>query len=98
MALKAGCDVNCGSTYLHILKAYQDGLVTEEDITRAAQRLFTTRFLLGCFDETEFDRIPYEAVSYTHLDVYKRQVYFLTHFHQLEHTSHSSTSRLLERI
>lgn len=63
MALKAGCDVNCGSTYLHILKAYQDGLVTEEDITRAAQRLFTTRFLLGCFDETEFDRIPYEAVE-----------------------------------
>ena len=28
LALKKGCDVNCGNTYLHILKAYQLGLVT----------------------------------------------------------------------
>lgn len=26
MALHAGCDVNCGFTYLHLLQAYQDGL------------------------------------------------------------------------
>jgi len=41
MALNAGCDLNCGNTYLHILKAYQDGLVTEEAITQAAVRLFS---------------------------------------------------------
>ena len=46
MALNAGCDVNCGNTYLHILSAFQDGLVTEEAITDAAVRLFTTRYLL----------------------------------------------------
>lgn len=63
MALKAGCDVNCGNTYLHILKAYQAGLVTEEDITQAAERLFTTRFLLGLFDGSEYDDIPYEVVE-----------------------------------
>ena len=63
MALKAGCDVNCGSTYLHIMKAYQDGLVTEDDITQAAERLFTTRFLLGLFDETEYDGIGLEAIE-----------------------------------
>ena len=27
MAMEAGCDVNCGNTYLHILQAYQDGLM-----------------------------------------------------------------------
>lgn len=63
LALKAGCDVNCGNTYLHILKAYEQGLITEEDITRAAERLFTTRFLLGLFDETEYDSIGLEKVE-----------------------------------
>ena len=27
LALKTGCDVNCGNTYLHMLSAYQQGLV-----------------------------------------------------------------------
>ncbi len=62
-ALKAGCDLNCGNTYLHMLKAYQDGMVTEEDITRAAERLFTTRYLLGMFDGSEFDTIDYKEIE-----------------------------------
>ena len=70
MALNAGCDLNCGNTYLHMMGAYQDGLVTEEKITESAVRLLTTRYLLGLFDGSEYDKIP---VSYTHLDVYKRQ-------------------------
>ena len=63
LALKTGCDVNCGNTYLHMLSAYEQGLVTEEDITIAAERLFTTRFLLGLFDETEYDSIGYDAIE-----------------------------------
>ena len=63
LALKKGCDVNCGNTYIHLLKAYKDGLVTEEDITRACIRLYTTRFMLGLFDESEYDSIPYEKVE-----------------------------------
>ena len=63
LALKTGCDVNCGNTYLHMLSAYQQGLVTEEDITIAAERLFTTRFLLGMFDETEYDKIGYDKIE-----------------------------------
>ena len=63
LALKKGCDVNCGNTYLHILKAYQLGLVTEDEITQAAVRLFTTRFLLGLFDETEYNTISYDMVE-----------------------------------
>ena len=70
MALKAGCDVNCGVTYLHLLKALQDGLVTEEEITKAAERTFTTRYLLGLFDGSEYDNIPYEKVECEeHLEV-----------------------------
>ncbi|TCL57249.1 beta-glucosidase [Kineothrix alysoides] len=63
MALNTGCDLNCGNVYLHILKAFQDGLVTEEAITRAAVRLFTTRYLLGLFEKTEYDEIPFEKVE-----------------------------------
>ena len=63
MAINAGCDLNCGNTYLHILNAVQHGLVTEETITESVIRLYTTRFLLGLFDETEYDEIPYEMVE-----------------------------------
>ncbi len=63
MAINNGCDLNCGNTYLHILKAYQAGLVTEETITKSAVRLFTTRYLLGMFDGSEYDSIPYTEVE-----------------------------------
>jgi beta-glucosidase len=59
LAIRNGCDLNCGNTYLHILEALQEGLITEEYITAACERLFTTRFLLGLFtDDCEYDRIP----------------------------------------
>ena len=59
LAMKNGCDLNCGNTYLHMLEAVQEGLVTEEQITTACERLFTTRFLLGLFaDDCEYDKIP----------------------------------------
>ena len=59
MAIKNGCDLNCGNTYLHLLEALHEGLITEEDITIACERLFTTRFMLGLFaDDCEYDQIP----------------------------------------
>ena len=65
MALKAGCDLNCGCTYQHIMAAYKKGMITEEDITRCAVRVFTTRFLLGMLGDegSEYDSIPYEVVE-----------------------------------
>ena len=65
LALKAGCDLNCGCTYQHILKALELGMISEEDITRSAVRLFTTRFLLGTLGEegSEYDAIPYSVVE-----------------------------------
>ncbi|MDO5808297.1 MAG: glycoside hydrolase family 3 C-terminal domain-containing protein [Lachnospiraceae bacterium] len=63
LAINNGCDLNCGNTYLHILGAVQDGLVSEETVTEAAIRLFTTRYLLGLFDGSEYDTIPYTEVE-----------------------------------
>ena len=62
LALKNGCDVNCGVTYLSLLEALQEGLVTEEEIREAAVRALATRFKLGLFDDDcEYDAIPYTA-------------------------------------
>lgn len=64
LALKMGCDINCGNTYLKIMQAYQEGLVTEEDITEAAVRAMHTRFRLGLFaDDCEYDSISYEEIA-----------------------------------
>ncbi|MBR7175110.1 MAG: glycoside hydrolase family 3 C-terminal domain-containing protein, partial [Clostridia bacterium] len=64
LAIRNGCDLNCGNTYLHILEALQEGLITEADITRACIRLMTTRAMLGLFDpDCEYNRIPVTAVD-----------------------------------
>lgn len=64
MALNAGCDLNCGNTYLKILQAFHEGMVGEDAITKAAERLMTTRFMLGMFaDDNEYDKIGYEVVE-----------------------------------
>ncbi|MGN0297727.1 MAG: glycoside hydrolase family 3 C-terminal domain-containing protein [Lachnospiraceae bacterium] len=63
MALQAGCDLNCGNVYLILLTALQQGFVTEEQITKAAERMLTTRILLGTLDKTEFDEIGYDKVE-----------------------------------
>ncbi len=64
MALKAGCDINCGNTYLHILEALEEGLIEPEDIKKACVHAMRTRARLGMFEEsTEFDSIPYDVVG-----------------------------------
>lgn len=63
LALKNGCDVNCGNTYLHVYKAYEEGLITEEQITEACVHLFRTRMRLGMFDKTEYDSLGYMDVE-----------------------------------
>ena len=63
LALDLGCDLNCGCTYQKLMNAYRAGLIDEETITTSCERLFTTRFLLGMFDKTEYDEIPYTVVE-----------------------------------
>ncbi len=64
LALKTGCDVNCGCTYVNLLAALDQGLISEDDIKKACVHLMRTRMRLGMFDEkTPFDDIPYSVVS-----------------------------------
>ncbi len=64
LALKNGCDLNCGNTYAYILQALQEGLITEEEIRTSCIRLMKTRMKLGMFDkETPFDSIDYTVID-----------------------------------
>lgn len=64
LAIKNGCDLNCGCTYANLLAALDEELITKEDIRKACIHLMRTRVRLGMFDEScEFDSIPYEIVS-----------------------------------
>ena len=63
LALKNGCDVNCGDTYVYMMKALAQGLVSEADIRRSAVRLFTCRYMLGLMDGSAYDDIPYEVIE-----------------------------------
>ncbi len=74
LAIHNGCDLNCGNTYLHMMQAVQEGLVSEEEITRACVRLMTTRILLGLFDENcAYNAIPVTATDTdAHADLAQR--------------------------
>jgi len=64
MAVKAGCDLNCGNTYPSLVGAVEMRLISEETITESVIRLFTARFRLGMFDPPEmvkYARIPFEV-------------------------------------
>jgi beta-glucosidase len=63
LALKNGCDVNCGNTYHSIMDALRADMITETDIREAAVRLFMTRYRLGLFERTEYDSIPITQVE-----------------------------------
>ena len=62
MAVRNGCDLNCGCTFPRLVAAVNAGLLPEEAIDQAVVRLFTARFRLGEFDPPEmvaYARIPY---------------------------------------
>ncbi len=64
LAVKSGCDLNCGGTYNSLVKAVREGLISEDDINIAVKRLFTARFKLGMFDPEEmvsYAQIPYHV-------------------------------------
>lgn len=63
LGLDKGCDLNCGCTYQNIMLAYKTGELPLEHIKRSAIRLFTTRYMLGMFEESEYDKIPYEVIE-----------------------------------
>jgi beta-glucosidase len=67
MALKAGTDLSCSiwtPGFNTLADAVRQGLVSEDLVTQAAERLYTGRFKLGMFDppgSSPLDKIPYSA-------------------------------------
>lgn len=62
LAVKKGCDLNCGRTYESLLKAVEQGLITKEEIDVTVKRLFRARFKLGMFDPPEM--VPYTQIPF----------------------------------
>jgi beta-glucosidase len=64
ISLQAGTDLSCSiwsAGFNTLAKAVNDGLVTEAEVTTAAERLYTARFQLGLFDpqgSNPLDKIP----------------------------------------
>jgi beta-glucosidase len=66
LAVKAGCDLNCGCTYEHIPSALTQGLLREADIDVCIKRLFRARMRLGMFDPPA--RVRWAAIPYARND------------------------------
>ena len=62
LAVKTGCDLNCGNVFPALLDAVAQGLISEGAIDRAVGRLFTARFRLGLFDPPE--SVPYARIPF----------------------------------
>ncbi len=60
LAVRNGCDLNCGDAYGALLDAVKEGLVTEAEIDVSVKRLFEARMRLGLFDPEE--KVPYAAI------------------------------------
>ena len=61
LAVKAGCDLNCGNTYSNLKEAIEKGYLTEKDIDVSVKRLMEARFRLGMFDPE--NKVPYNKIS-----------------------------------
>jgi beta-glucosidase len=63
LAVKRGCDLNCGDTYPALSEAIERDLVSEADLDVAVKRLFMARFKLGMFDPVE--RVAYAQIPFS---------------------------------
>lgn len=62
IAVKTGTDLNCGNSYPHLMEAFERGIITEEELDVAVNRVMTARFKLGMFDG---DKVPYAHIPFS---------------------------------
>ena len=60
LAVKNGCDLNCGEVFHALMEAVEEGLIGEDKIDLSLKRLLEARFRLGMFDPPE--RVPYAQI------------------------------------
>ena len=66
LAVKAGCDLDCGGEYSALPNAVKQGLITEAEIDTSVKRLFTARMQLGMFDppaRVSYSRLPDSVID-----------------------------------
>ncbi|WP_035675416.1 glycoside hydrolase family 3 C-terminal domain-containing protein [Flavobacterium frigidarium] len=66
MAVQAGTDLNCGDSYPSLVKAVEQGLITEAELTISVERLVEARLKLGLFapkGDVKYEDIPYSVVD-----------------------------------
>ncbi len=64
LAVKRGCDLDCGNEYRALAAAVQQGTLSEKELDVSVKRLFAARMKLGMFDPPEmvkWARIPYSV-------------------------------------
>ena len=72
IAVKAGCELNCGPVYeAALLDACKAGLISEDEISTAVERLFVARFKLGLLADPE--EFPYYDISEEVIESEKHQ-------------------------
>jgi beta-glucosidase len=59
-AVKAGCDLCCGTDYNSLTRAVRKNLITEKELDTALARVFEARFRLGLFDPPAM--VPYAQI------------------------------------
>jgi beta-glucosidase len=66
LAVRRGCDLNCGCTYNDLTLAVRDGLIGEAHVDIALRRLLATKFKLGLFDPPA--RVPFSSIALAVVD------------------------------
>ena len=65
-SVRSGADLECGDSFFTLVKAYEDGEVTDADLDRAVFRILKARFELGEMDPEEsvsWNSIPRELLA-----------------------------------
>lgn len=66
LAVRSGCELECGSEFPALIEAVEQQLISEDEIDQAVTRLLAARHRLGMFDpaeQVEYARIPFSVVG-----------------------------------
>ena len=66
LAVKNGCDLNCGMTYRFLKRAVRKKIIAEKEVDKAVTRLMLARMKLGMFDSPEI--VPYAQIPISVVD------------------------------
>ena len=72
LAVRNGCDLNCGCTYNDLVVAVRDGLISEAEIDTSLRRLLATKIKLGLLDPPEI--VPWSQTPATLIDCEEHRV------------------------